>query len=84
MCKGVKAAINDTHNETFEYLKEGIENVIKYFSKELFDLINNRFETSLGINNVHYGLLNDVSKVILHQIMFKNKLEEVREVLLKM
>ena len=77
------AAINDNNNETFEYLKDAIQHVIEYFSKELFDLINNRIEIGLTINNIHYGLLNDISKVIIQQTIFKNKLEEVREFLSK-
>jgi hypothetical protein len=60
-------------------LKDVIQHVIEYFSKELFDLINNRIEIGLTINNVHYGLLNDISKVIIQQTIFKNKLEEVIE-----
>ena len=77
------AAINDDNNETFEYLKDAIQHVIEYFSKELLDLINNRIEIGLTMNNVHYGLLNDISKVIIQQTLFKNKLEEVREFLAK-
>ena len=79
----LKCAINDTNNETLKYLNNSIEHVIEYFSQELLDLINNRIDPNLNINNVHYGLINDVSKIIIQQMLFQNKLAEVREFLLK-
>ena len=80
----LKSAINDINNSTFEYLKDAIEHVIEYFSNELLDLINNKIESSIHSNNdnVHYGLLNDISKIITQQMIYKNRLEEVREFLL--
>ena len=70
------AAINDKNNETIEYLKDGIENVIEYFSKELLDLINNIIDINFSIINVHYELLNDISQAFTQQILFNSKLEE--------
>jgi len=78
----LKCAINDINSETLEYLNDGIEHAIEYFSQELSDLINNRIDPSVNINDVNYGLLNDISKVIMQQILFKNQLSEFREYLL--
>ena len=78
----LKCAINDINSETLEYLNDGIQHAIEYFSQELSDLINNRIDPSVNINDVHYGLLNDISKVIMRQILFKNQLSEFREYLL--
>ena len=78
----LKCAINDINSETLEYLNDGIQHAIEYFSQELSDLINNRIDPNVNINDVHYGLLNDISKVIMRQILFKNQLSEFREYLL--
>lgn len=78
------AAINDKNNEKAEYLKDGIENVIKYFSKELLDLINNYPE--IRIELVHLELLNDISEALLQQISFNNikKLDKFKQFLLSL
>jgi hypothetical protein len=76
------SAINDNNNEIFKYLNDAIKHVIEHFSKELLDLINNTIDTNFSINNVHYGLLNDISKVIMQQMLFKNKLEEFNDFLM--
>lgn len=68
------AAINDKNNETIQYLNDGIENVLKYFSKELLDLINNY--PKIRIELVHLELLNDISQAFSQQILFNSKLEQ--------
>jgi hypothetical protein len=80
----LKCAINDTNSPTLVYLHEGIEHAIEYFNKNLLDLINNRIDTDTHINDPDYGLLNDIAKVITNQILFRNKLEELRKILLEL
>ena len=78
----LKCAINDTNGPTLVYLHEGIEHTIEYFNKNLLDLINNRIDPDTHMDDPAYGLLNDIAKVITNQILFRNKLEELRNFLM--
>jgi hypothetical protein len=80
----LKCAINDTNGPTLVYLHEGIEHAIEYFNKNLLDLINNRIDPDTHMDDPDYGLLNDIAKVITNQILFRNKLEELRKILLEL
>jgi hypothetical protein len=78
----LKCAINDTNGPTLVYLREGIEHAIEYFTKNLLDLINNRIDPDTHMEDPAYGLLNDIAKVITNQILFRNKLEELKKFLM--
>ena len=80
----LKCAINDTNGPTLVYLNEGIEHAIEYFNKNLLDLINNRIDPDTHMDDTDYGLLNDIAKVITNQILFRNKLKELRKILLEL
>jgi hypothetical protein len=80
----LKCAINDTNTPTLVYLHESIEHAIEYFTKNLLDLINNRIDPDTHINDPNYGLLNDIAKVITSQILFRNKLEELKNFLMEL
>jgi hypothetical protein len=78
----LKCAINDTNSPTLLYLHQGIEHAIEYFIKNLLDLINNRIDPDTYMDDPVYGLLNDIAKVITNQILFRNKLEELKNFLM--
>jgi hypothetical protein len=68
-------AINDKNIEKFEYLKEGIEHTLEYFSKELLDLINNY--PKIRIELVHIELLNDISEALTQQIFYNKEVSQL-------
>ena len=78
----LKCAINDSNSSTLTYLSEGIEHAIEYFTNELLNLINNRIDPNTHIGDPHYGLINDISKVMLNQLLFHDKLEEFKTFLM--
>ena len=77
----LKCAINNTNSQTLVYLYEGIERTIEYFNKTLLDLINNRIDPDTHMCDPTYELLNDIAKVITNQLLFRNKLEELKKFL---
>jgi hypothetical protein len=79
----LKSAINETNNLIFLYLNNSINHVIEHFKNNLFDLINNKIDPNTSINDSIYGLLNDIAKSLLRQLVFKNNLQEFNEFLLK-
>lgn len=79
----LKCGINDTNSQTLIYLNEAIEHIIEYFTKNLLDLINNRIDQDTHMGDTTYGLLNDISKALLNQLLFRNKLAEFKDFLLK-
>jgi len=78
----LKSAINKSNSPTLTYLNNGIEHTIEHFTKELYDLINNRIDPDVWSNDNTYGLLNDIAKVVCQQLLYKNKLEEVNNFLI--
>ena len=68
-------AINNKNIEKFEYLKEGIEHALEYFSKELLDLINNY--PKIRIELIHLELLNDISDALTQQILFYKEVSQL-------
>jgi hypothetical protein len=81
----LKSAINDQNSATLLYLNEGIIHVIEFFTNKLLDLINNKINEDTYINdftNYDYDLIHDICIVILNQILYKNKLRELKEFLL--
>ena len=79
----LKSAINEKTSATFLFLNEGIEHAIEHFTVELTDLINNRIDPNTSICDSHYGLLNDIAKVICQQLLFRNKLPELKKFLME-
>lgn len=83
----LKSAINDQNSETLLYLNEGIIHVIEFFTNKLLDLINNKINEDTYINNFtnyDYDVIHDICIVILNQILYKNKLRELKEFLLSL
>jgi hypothetical protein len=80
----LKSAINEENSKTFLFLNEGIEHAIEHFTVELTDLINNRIDPDINSNDTNYGLVNDVAKVICQQLLFRNKLPELKKFLMEM
>jgi hypothetical protein len=79
----LKSVINEKNSPTLLFLNEGIKHAIDHFTTELLDLINNRIDPNIHMGDSHYGLLNDIAKVICQQLLFKNKLNEVKDFLMK-
>jgi hypothetical protein len=79
----LKSAINEKNSTTLLFLNEGIKHTIDHFTTELLDLINNRIDPNIHMGDSHYGLLNDIAKVICQQLLFKNKLNEVKVFLME-
>jgi hypothetical protein len=80
----LKCAINEKNSQILVYLHEGIKHAIEYFTKNLLDLINNRIDPDTDMCDPVYGLLNDISKAITNQILFRNKLEELKNFLMEL
>ena len=83
----LKSAINDQNSETLLYLNEGIIHVIEFFTNKLLDLINNKINEDTYMNdfaNYDYDVIHDICIVILNQILYKNKLRELKEFLLSL
>jgi hypothetical protein len=75
-------AINQRANPVLFELKQGIENAINYFTKEINDLIN---QTVLWENDTfyaNYDFLNDIVRVITQTLLHKTKLTELNNFLL--
>jgi hypothetical protein len=68
-------AINEKNIEKFEYLKEGVENALEYFSKELLDLVNNYPKIRREL--VHLELLNDISAALTQQILYNKEVSQL-------
>jgi len=79
----LKAAINETNSQIYSYLNNAINHVIEHFKNNLLDLINNKVDFNICTNDSTYGLLNDITKALLRQLIFNNKLHEFNEILLK-
>ena len=79
----LKSAINEKNSTTFLFLNDGIEHAIEHFTVELTDLINNRIDPNIHMGDSHYGLLNDIAKVICQQLFFRNKLPEFKKFLME-
>jgi len=79
----LKAAINEKNSLLFSYLSNAINHVIEHFKNNLLDLMNNKFNPNTSTNDPIYGLLNDITKALLRQLIFNNKLQEFNEFLLK-
>jgi hypothetical protein len=80
----LKSAINEENSKTYLYLNEGIEHAIEHFTIELTDLINNRIDPDITSNDTNYGLVNDIAKAILQQLLYRNKLPELKKILMEM
>jgi hypothetical protein len=80
----LKSAINEENSRTYLYLNEGIEHAIEHFTIELTDLINNRIDPDITSNDTNYGLVNDIAKAILQQLLYRNKLPELKKILMEM
>ncbi len=78
----LKSAINEQNSATLLYLNEGIIHVIEFFTKQLLDLINNKINEENDFINYDYDVIHDICIVILNQILYKNKLRELKEFLL--
>jgi hypothetical protein len=68
-------AINEKNIEKFEYLKEGVEHALEYFSKELLDLINNYPKIRREL--VHLELLNDISDALTQQLFYSKEVSQL-------
>jgi hypothetical protein len=64
-------------------LSEAIEHVIEHFTPELIKLFNNTINIQTAENDANYLFLDDIIKVLKEQLLYKNKLEDVKEFLLK-
>lgn len=79
----LKCAINDSNSSTLTYLNQGIEHAIEYFTKNLLDLINNRIDPETNFYDTTYGLINDIAKILLDQLLYRNKLKEFKTFLME-
>jgi hypothetical protein len=68
-------AINEKNIEKYEYLKNGVEHALEYFSKELLDLINNY--PKIRIELIHLELLNDISEALQQQLLFTKEVRQL-------
>jgi hypothetical protein len=80
----LKSAINEENSKTYLYLNDGIEHAIEHFTIELTDLINNKIDPDITSNDTNYGLVNDIAKAILQQLLYRNKLPELKKILIEM
>jgi hypothetical protein len=68
-------AINEKNIEKYEYLKNGVEHALEYFSKELLDLANNY--PKIRIELIHLELLNDISIALTQQLLFTKEVSQL-------
>jgi hypothetical protein len=73
--------INEKKIDSLIYLHEGIKNIIKYFMKELLDLLDNKYN-NIEILNVHLQLLNDCAGIISQEMLFRSKNPDILQFLM--
>jgi hypothetical protein len=76
-------AVNQSNLPPLLFLSEAIEHVIEHFTPELIKLFNNTINIQTAENDANYLFLDDIIKVLKEQLLYKNKLEDVKEFLLK-
>ena len=76
-------AVNQSNLPPLLFLSEAIEHVIEHFTPELIKLLNNTINIQTAENDTNYLFLDDIIKVLKEQLLYKNKLEDVKEFLLK-
>ncbi len=75
--------INEKKIDSLIYLHEGIKNIIKYFIKELLDLLDNKYN-NIEILNVHLQLLNDCAGIISQEMLFRSKNPDILQFLMSL
>ena len=70
-----KPVIITKYGAQYEYLKNGVEHALEYFSKELLDLINNY--PKIRIELIHLELLNDISEALQQQLLFTKEVRQL-------
>jgi hypothetical protein len=76
-------AVNQSNLPPLLFLSEAIEHVIEHFTPELIKLFNNTINIQTAENDANYLFLDDIIKVLKEQLLYKNKLEDIKEFLLK-
>jgi hypothetical protein len=76
-------AVNQSNLPTLLFLSEAIEHVIKHFTPELIKLLNNTINIQTAENDINYLFLDDIINILKEQLLYKNKLEDIKEFLLK-
>ena len=74
----LKVAINSSNNPVLIFLNGAIEHLIRYFSKDLQELLVRKVDWD---NSCHgsYELLHDLACVILQSVSHKQKLTEFKQ-----
>ena len=76
-------AVNQSNLTPLLFLREAIEHVTEHFTPELIKLLNNTIDIQTAKIDSNYLFLDDIIKVLKEQLLYKNKLEDVKEFLLK-
>ena len=76
-------AVNQSNLPPLLFLNEAIEHVTEHFTPELIKLLNNTINIQTAEIDTNYLFLDDIIKVLKEQLLYKNKLEDVKEFLLK-
>ena len=77
----LKAAINETNNSVWMYLNDAIENLLRYFAKNLDDFLSGK-EDWENIYHSTYDLLNDLAIKIMQSLLYKDHLQGFRKICL--
>lgn len=67
----LKAAINETNNRGWVYLNDAIEHILRYFAKNLDDLLSGK-EDWENLYHSTYDLLNDLAIKIMQSLLYKD------------
>ncbi len=76
-------AVNQSNLPTLLFLSEAIEHVIEHFTPELIKLLNNTINIQTVEKETNYLFLDDIIKILKEQLLYKNKLKDFKEFLLK-
>ena len=78
----LKVAINSSNNPVLLFLNDAIEHLIRYFLKDLQELLVKKVDWENSYHN-GYELLHDLTCVILQSVSHKQKLIEFRNLCLQ-
>lgn len=75
----IMSILNETNSLTLTLLNEGMINILTYFNRELDELIEGKVDWK-NTYILNYDMIHDMACMIMQQILFKNRIDEVREI----